>query len=256
MNEATIRDIVAADLSVIDARLTLVRTEHEITLADGRRAAIDILAKDEFGCFTVIEIKKSNQTSRSAIQQLYKYAAFLKRKNRLRVDQIRCIAASTHWDELNAPFSEFKHFSEYESIGLKIILSQEGTYSVDVIDPPFEQGGGDTLQNFIFFEFKTPAPRDAAQEALVHILDSVAPQLSSVIITTDYTDNSQDIINPFGFSWTIFRINTMDIEQNIAKLALSDDLPTEDLEVPFCFHRGMTALPKQSYESLSSRKRQ
>ncbi len=79
--EAQYRDLVAANLSAIDASLTLVGAEHEIRLPDGRVSRIDILAKDRFGCFTVIEIKKSNQTARSTVQQLFKYAHFLKSKN-------------------------------------------------------------------------------------------------------------------------------------------------------------------------------
>jgi hypothetical protein len=180
--EAHYRDLVAADLSTIDKSLTLVGIEHEIRLPDGRVSRIDILAKDKFGCFTVIEIKKSNQTARSAIQQLYKYAHFLKKKNRLRVDQIRCIALSTHWEELRAPFSEFSHFSAYESIALQLIIDGRDTFSVRAVECEYEIGGGEAVHNYIFFEFRSEVTRNGAFEIFLNALPELAPNLNSVLI--------------------------------------------------------------------------
>jgi hypothetical protein len=158
--EAYYRDLVAADLSTIDRSLTLVGIEHEIRLPDGQVSRIDILAKDKFGSFTVFEIKKSNQTARSAVQQLYKYAHFLKKKNRLRTDQIRCVALSTHWEELRAPFSEFSYFSPYESIALQLRVDGRDTFSVKAVECEYEIGGGEAIHNYIFFEFKSEVSRN------------------------------------------------------------------------------------------------
>lgn len=231
MKEHEIRDLVASNLSVIDPKLLLVSVEHEVILSDGRVSKIDILAKDKFGCFTVIEIKKSDQTARSAVQQLYKYAAFLKRKNRLRVDQIRCIAASTHWRELNAPFSEFKHFSKYESVGLLLSIGTNRDYSVETVDPPFEPGGGDPLPSFLFFEFTSLISRETVFIRFVKMLEWVDKALSSFIVKVDYLGNNQQIIHPFGFAWVVFRGNVVDIEDVSAALKSHESLPPAYFDV-------------------------
>jgi Endonuclease NucS len=215
MNEAAIRDIVAGDLSKIDPELTLVEVEHRIVLDDGDVASIDILAKDRFGCFSVIEIKKSDQTARSAVQQLYKYARFLKKKYQLRVDQIRCIVASTHWRELRGPFSEFKHFSQYDSLGIQLVISAPNEYSAEVVDPPFETGGADAVTNFVFFEFRRAADRDRAYDRFIDILTASVSSLNSIVLKLDA--KAEGLPNPFGFSWTIFKSDPLGLETNLSE---------------------------------------
>ena len=74
IKEAEIRENIAEYIKTLDPNLKVVAQEHYIKMPNGRTAYVDILAKDEFGCFTLIELKKSDQTARSAIQQLMKYA--------------------------------------------------------------------------------------------------------------------------------------------------------------------------------------
>jgi hypothetical protein len=122
----------------------------------------------------------------------------------LRVDQIRCIALSTHWEELRAPFSEFSHFSAYESIAIQLIVDNRGTYSVKMVECEYEIGGGEAIHNYIFFEFKSEATRNGAYEVFLNGLSKVAPNLNSVLIKLNAKPNRR-VINPYGFSWSIFR---------------------------------------------------
>lgn len=233
MTEAEIRDLIASRLDRIDNKISLVNTEHEIRLPDGRVSRVDILAKDHFGCFTIIEIKKSDQTARSALQQLFKYASFLKRKNRLRVDQIRCVIAATHWNELNAPFSEFKHFAEYDTRGFKITLLGDTDFTAEIADPPYEEGGGDPKTNFFFFEFRNRECREKHFKLLVDTLSLKAKSLSSFIAKVDYNGSDVGILNAFGFSWTIFQGNPFDVEDDIEKIrhsSPSEDSQQEDID--------------------------
>ncbi len=164
--ESIIREVIAKNIGSFDKNLKLVAQEHYISMPDGKKAYVDILAKDEFGCFTIIELKKSNQTARSAIQQLYKYASFLKRKNRLEESQIRCIILSTVWEELDAPFSEFERFSEYEVKGYQVHYTPNQIPSFTAIEPNYQKGNIKPLDNFIFFEFSLPCERNAVFKQL------------------------------------------------------------------------------------------
>lgn len=224
--EFAIRDKLAARLELIDPHLKLVSTEHTVKLQDGRTAFIDILAKDDFGCYTVIEIKKSAQTSRSAVQQLYKYANYLKVARRLEMHQIRCMIISTVWDELMAPFSEYKHFSEYDSKGLLLELKADGEIGLSEIFTQFEVGNSRPISNYIFFEFFDHAVRDEARLALEKVL-SLLPSLNCVIVSVDYFGDNASVIHPHGFAWISFTGNIESLETEVSRLppplAVSDD---------------------------------
>jgi len=203
IKESEIRENIAKNLNALDPNLRLVSQEYCISMPDGKRAYIDILAKDNYGCFTIIEIKKSNQSARSAIQQLFKYANFLKKKNRLEESQIRCFIISTVWDELMAPFSEFCHFSAYECKGYKLKFSLEERPIFDLMNPAYESGDFSPINNFIFFEFDNEEYRNKVQEKFEIILKSL-PSLNCVLIKVDYEGEDDIIINPYGFAWVLY----------------------------------------------------
>ncbi len=222
--EYIIRDKLANQLELIDSRLKLVSTEHSVKLEDGETAFIDILAKDEFGCYTIIEIKKSAQTSRSAVQQLYKYAGFLKLTRRLENFQIRCVIVSTVWNELMIPFSEFKHFSDYDSQGYAIELKSNGEIALTKVDAKFEAGDSQPIGNYIFFEFGSNVVRDNTQLAFEKVLDSI-PSLNCVIVTADYSGDDTRVVHPYGFAWISFTGNIESLQSEVLRLsAASNDI--------------------------------
>ncbi len=201
--EFQIREKLAKQLDKIDPKLKLVKQEHYIKI-DGEKVFIDILAKDDFGCFTVIELKKSKNTARSTVQQLYKYANFLKRKYQLEEYQIRCVAVSTHWDELNAPFSEFKHFSAYETKGFLLETEDLENLVVSEVNPPYVQGDIKPFEQFLFFEFKEKEIRDQYLDELTNILNQLS-SLNCVSVKLNYDGSDQQIMHPFGFTLTVFQ---------------------------------------------------
>lgn len=206
--EFQIREKIAANLQFLDSHLELISQEYSLRLDDGRQAFIDILARDVFGCYTIIEIKKSNKSSRTTIQQLYKYASFFKAKRRLEDHQIRLMVISTDWDELSAPFSEFKKFSPYESIGYK--LTDVDNLSFELVDPPFVSGNCNPLANFYLFRFSDIKVRD---EALVFINKTIKriPSFNNYIfILNANSENSDSLIlydmldNPYAIAIVSF----------------------------------------------------
>lgn len=217
VKESIIRENISENLYLLDKSLKLVAQEHYIKMPDGKKAFIDILAKDDFGCFTVIELKKSNQTARSAIQQLLKYANFLKRKNRLEESQIRCVILSTVWDELEDPFSEFIEFSQYESKGYLVDYEKEKVPVFTEVRPEYKKGNLSPLHNFIFFEFNIKGERDKLLKEFGLTLKSL-PSVNSVLIEMDYSGDDLNIINPFGFAWVMFTGDIDNMNLDMSKL--------------------------------------
>ena len=76
--EARIRDYLAAHLELIEVGLTLVKIELAVASPFGAGGVIDVLARDRFGHLVVVEIKRSDQSARSALHEITKYVALLK----------------------------------------------------------------------------------------------------------------------------------------------------------------------------------
>lgn len=218
IKESIIRENIANHLELLDKNLKLVAQEHHIKMPDGKKAFIDILAKDDFGCFTVIELKKSNQTARSTIQQLLKYANFLKRKNRLEESQIRCLILSTVWDELKDPLSEFIEFSPYDSKGYLVEYQAEKPPIFTEVKTEYKQGNMSPLNNFIFFEFTTEDERNKSLKDFELTLNSL-PSINSVLIKMNYRGDNRKIIHPFGFAWIMFTGDVENMDLDFSKLS-------------------------------------
>ncbi|MEK4381927.1 endonuclease NucS domain-containing protein [Aeribacillus sp. FSL K6-2848] len=118
--EDKIRDQLAANLAFIERGLELIEKEYMLENFYGTKGFIDILAKDSYNRFVIIELKRSNQASRQAIHEIMKYVGLLKRKFKVKESEIRVIIISTHWDELIIPFSELLSQTSYFIEGYQI----------------------------------------------------------------------------------------------------------------------------------------
>ncbi|MFH1468345.1 MAG: endonuclease NucS domain-containing protein [Pseudomonadota bacterium] len=120
--EHRIRDQLAENLDLIGPGLSLIDTEYPVKNALGAGGKIDILARDHTGMLVVIEVKRSDQTARTALHELHKYTALLGTDEGHAPHQIRCVLASTDWHELLVPFSEYKRHSPFHMDGLFLEL--------------------------------------------------------------------------------------------------------------------------------------
>lgn len=221
IKESEIRENLAEHIKLLDPSLKVINQEHYINMPNGRTAYVDILAKDDFGCFTLIELKKSDQTARSAIQQLMKYASMLKSKYRLEESQIRCVVVSTVWRELEEAFDEFSRVSQYEFKGYSIVYTPNKPPLFQEILAKYNKGDLSPLRNFIFFEFFDAKERDEAYTDFCALLNKL-PSCNSVVIKMDYSGTDLSVIHPFGFSWSMFTTDTNRLNQELSKLPVKN----------------------------------
>lgn len=125
MSEFIIRKFLASNLSFLDPDLTLVGEEYRLPNENGSSGYIDILARDIYDNFVIIEIKRSDQTARQAILEVYKYAGLLKQKFHILDAYIRIVIVSTEWKELLVPFSDFAKDSSYHVEGYWLTVDEE-----------------------------------------------------------------------------------------------------------------------------------
>jgi hypothetical protein len=134
--EARIRDALADHLEWLEPGLRLVAAEYPLKNRLGAGGFVDILARDRCDHLVVIEIKRSDQTARSAIHELTKYIALLGADQGLRRDQLRAMLLSTEWNELAVPFSEYLRASDVPTEGFVIYTEETGVItSVSRFDP-------------------------------------------------------------------------------------------------------------------------
>ena len=228
MKESEIRTLLAKNLNLLDPSLSLVKEEYPIKLFDGRRGFIDILAKDKYGCYTIIEIKKSNKSARTSVQQMYKYASFFKEKNRLETSQIRLVVISTVWEELNSPFSEFKHFCDYDCLGYKLTFDAGLSPNLERVDPKFVTGNNKPLNNFIFIGYKEKQERDNQLKRLVSFVRKV-PSLNSVVFSLNLSKGKEFEAeayglntHQYGIAWVVFTSSSAEIDSQIELLKLEE----------------------------------
>lgn len=142
MLEAPLRDLLSAQLDVLEGGLTLLDIEAFIPASIGTRSFIDLLAKDTKNRWVLIELKRSDAAARQAIHEIYKYVEAVKRHLGARDDEIRAIVVSTEWQELLVPFSRFVNDTDISVYGVKIKVEDTGSViTAEVMEPlPFTSG--------------------------------------------------------------------------------------------------------------------
>ncbi|SDF93446.1 Protein of unknown function DUF91 [Methanolobus vulcani] len=119
-NEDIIRENLAKNLSFIDSDLTLAEEEYYLKNKYGSNGFIDILATDSENNYVIIEIKRSNHSSRETLNEILKYAGLLRQNLKIKQSELRIIVVSTEWAELLVPFSEYVRESIYNIEGYKL----------------------------------------------------------------------------------------------------------------------------------------
>lgn len=120
-NEDELRDHLAANLGLIEHGLTLITTNYRIETLQGANGALDILAKDPYGCFVIIEVKRSDQAARQALHELSKYISAFLTTQHVDEHKLRCFVISTHWHELDTPLAFFRATATVNVKGFEVI---------------------------------------------------------------------------------------------------------------------------------------
>ncbi|MBD0711623.1 hypothetical protein BU197_25665 [Streptomyces sp. CBMA291] len=134
-SEADIRDELAQNLALIEPGLSLVGVEFHLRNTQGARGFVDILARDALGNLVIIELKRSESTSRQAIHELFKYTMLIRAGHGIGLERLRCILLSTSWSELLVPFSDFVRNVKFTAEAKQLILDDTGRVTAIVPVP-------------------------------------------------------------------------------------------------------------------------
>ncbi len=129
-DEHALRDHLADHLDLVEDDLRLLAKEYGISNPDGANGKVDILARDELGHLVVIELKRSDKSARTTLNELSKYTALLVKRDRVARELIRCIVVSTDWHELLLPLSYFATTSGVDVQAKEVTCGQNGTLEI------------------------------------------------------------------------------------------------------------------------------
>ncbi|RZJ90593.1 MAG: DUF91 domain-containing protein [Chryseobacterium sp.] len=123
--EHIIRDWLVVNLEFIEPGLQLIEKEHYLPDEMGSSGFIDILCKDVYNNFVIIEIKRSDTAARQTFTEVLKYAALIQNKYSARDSEIRIIILSTHWNEILRAFSHLCFKSNFAINGYQLFINEQ-----------------------------------------------------------------------------------------------------------------------------------
>jgi hypothetical protein len=198
LREAQLRDYLSAHLEIIENDLVLVDTEYPLRNDVGADGFIDILARDPSNDLVIIELKKSDQTSRQALHELEKYVGLLASARGIRIDRLRAVLLSTTWHELLVPFTRFVGHADFFVAGRLLVLGADGfPKSSELVNLPELSNGRETCPLHLALLFETVAQRPAAKVRALQALDGLEIE-DYVLLELDYVGSDTRVITPFA----------------------------------------------------------
>jgi hypothetical protein len=230
--EDRIRDYLADHLEMLGDGLSLVEKEHVLPNPSGTGGRMDILARDKFGIFTVIEIKRSDEAARQTLNEIHKYTALLRIQQGLDETQVRVMIVSTDWNELRLPLSECAEVFPYAVEPFAIKALPDGTVTqVERVQLIPKTGIIRLSRVQGSYCFRNKNERDAALPILVDAATKAA--LSDfVILKLNYGGTSQAVCFPFSlyflFTSPLLNATPAELKKIKAQVEWDDTLDQPD----------------------------
>lgn len=213
-SESLLRDQIAANLSNLEIGLVLIRTEYPLKSSNGANGKIDILARDQVGHYVVIELKKSNATSRSALHELCKYIVLLQEAEGIARNEIRCILISTQWHELLVPFSYFHMSADVSVEGKRLIVDHESGFAFESITPLKIDDLPTFSPEFDLFVYDNSSERDE-HIALMSSRAKRIPFIKGVVVLLDEKVTSRTRQQSCRSIVCLWRVNEQDFAKSV-----------------------------------------
>ncbi|CAH0185601.1 Endonuclease NucS [Pseudomonas sp. Bi123] len=122
ISENVIRNFLKENLSVLESGLSLVQDEFYMRGREGSGGYIDILAKDKYGHYVFIELKRAESSAREALHEVTKYLQL----SNLAAHECRVFIVSTSWGELSSSLPLFQKEMEYPIEGYLLVVDEDG----------------------------------------------------------------------------------------------------------------------------------
>jgi Endonuclease NucS len=226
--EDRIRRFLAQHIEVLESGLTLVSQEYCLPNPLGAGGKIDLLAKDPFGHWVIIEVKRSDQAARQTLNEVHKYTALFRMLQGLDEIRVRVIVVSTEWHELLVPFSEYVSTAAYSVTGISISALADGT--VTHAEKVSVMPRGDVIafsrcQSIYLFE--SLGTRDEKLPILAEVVERSCIA-DYALLSCDYAGQNPAVIYKYGIYLVFVPPSDMSKTKGRIKWEDSLDLPEEN----------------------------
>lgn len=232
VHENTIRDRLAENLDILEPGLTFIDKEFYLDNCFGTNGRIDILAKDEFNNYVIIELKRSNQAARQGIHELFKYLSILSSQLGVSNSSIRAIIVSTEWNELRVPFTEYLKVTPYSTKGIQLFIDEQGSpIASEEISLAPEQFPlcFSPIQKIYFYQ--NEYERDSSFTKVSNALKTIGVD-DHFLISATYIGNDQAVIHPYSiyivFSSPLLTANKSEEHKIKDRINWDDELDNPD----------------------------
>jgi len=223
-NEKLIRDRLAADLSILDPYLSLIEKEFRLPNNFGSKGYVDLLAKDQYDNYVIIEIKRTRASSRETLQEIFKYIGLIRLNYGAKDSEMRAIILSVDWEELFVPFCEMVEQSGLAVKGYRLHTDGAGTpLKCELVErkalPKVQRDIAPIYHADMFF---TREKRDAIITHLTHMSKMIGIQ--DFAILTMAGDPKYEFVYPFA---TCFAFNSLSTKRYEEILQTTGELDME-----------------------------
>lgn len=196
--EDRIRTFLAEHIELLEPGLSLVSEEYRLPNPIGAGGKVDLLAKDPFGHWVIVEVKRSNQAARQALNEIHKYTALFRTLQGLDETRVRVIVVSTEWHELLVPFSEYAATAKYSVMGLSIKALENGTVThVERVTLAARSEPIVFSRAHSIYLFDDAADRDEKIPRLVKAVEG-SRITDYVLLRCDYVGNEPSIVHRYA----------------------------------------------------------
>lgn len=218
--ERKIRDALAERLEILEPGLELVGKEFRLPNPLGGKGFVDILARDRFGVYVVIELKRSDSTARDALHEMFKYTALLRQNHGLGDSQVRCMAVSTEWHELLVPFSELTTTAPFHVDGYEITVDSEGMpLSAKEVIPAGLDSALELCPSGFMFLYTSARDREGQRGTIEAAAEQVGVE-DYVLIEQDHRGPSGKVVYPFGDAFVMATLDSAKRERAIRRFGI------------------------------------
>jgi hypothetical protein len=230
--EDKIRDYLADHLELLETRLSFVDKEYVLSSPFGAGGRIDILARDICGNVVIIEIKRSDQAARDALNEIHKYTALFRVSQGIDESRIRLIVVSTDWHELRLPLSEFADITPYPVDAISIVALPDGVItSASRVELVKKVAALKVSRVQCIYLYQSASTGDDRLRKLVAAVKAAGIEDFS-IFRCEYKENKEEVVYPYAhylcFSSPIPSLASVDLGKLKARIEWEDDLDEPD----------------------------
>lgn len=229
--EHIIRDWLVDNIQFIEPGLEIVNKEHYLPDDLGSSGFIDILCKDPYNNFVIVEIKRSDPAARQTFTEVLKYAELIQQTYQARKSELRIIVLSTHWGEILRAFTHICFHSSMPIKGYQLFINEHTKIpesKEEIIPISSTNLPRKFMKAQMCYLFFTKEKREKASHELQKIMETAGIK-DYVTVDLDAT-KKENIVYLFALNLAFQKFGKADLLDKIINLDGEENIDMEEEE--------------------------